>query len=250
LKAKQERQKMDKQKQKWSLRDIANSVRNRLISQHNKNRFREQLQRFYEEYEAWDKDNDEYNRTLQVRNGEDEKAREKRIGKLKEPRPCPLELLDLSHTYKGRHLLDMVKLLCSQGPELSAEEPKILEACYVLLAIIHDKFFEHNPRITPISNAIWPQDEMWVETTWKKIKDNAYQPALQDDINYILELVETDLPNKPAETEQIPPLRKLRRIRAWFKTPLRIISAIIAFLATLLTCVYLFWWLCTKIFSD
>ncbi len=196
--------KTDEQKEKRSLSDIANSVRHLLISQQNKNRFREQLQRFYKEYKAWDKGNDEYNRKSQERKGEDEKAREKRIGKLKEPRPCPLDLLDLSDTYKDRHLLDMTKLVCSEGPELSAKESKILEACYVLLAIIYDnvfEYFKHNPRNTPISDGIWPKDEMWVETKWKEIKDNAYQPALQDEMNYIVELVETDLDKLSVETE-------------------------------------------------
>ncbi len=187
---------MDGHKGNPSFADIANGVRKQFNNQQNKNHFREQIQRFYKKYQTWENEGKKYSREIQLHNGEDKKSYEKRIKKLKKPRRSPLDLLDLRDTYKNRHNLDLAKYVCSEGSKLSAKESEILEACYVLLAIIHDNYFEFDPLENSISGGIWPQDEVWVVTKWKEITQYAYQSTLQNKLSYMFELVETNLPVK------------------------------------------------------
>ncbi len=127
-----------------------------------------------------------------------------------------------------------------EKPDISKQHER-LPIAYYLLTILHDKIYEYDDLVTPISVDIWSLDAEWIETLWEQMKKSSIAIAdgdavFFDKIDYALQLVEKDLSKTPAETElNTAPAkrRRIKRITSW------IFKGFIA-VTLLLICLYVF----------
>lgn len=89
--------------------------------------------------------------------------------------------------------------------EIRLSEEEALQACYVLLTVIHDMVFEYNQRVEPINDDIWEwnSEEGYLDfgSLWQEMRDKSADEIVQADIKHVLHKVEADL-KKPVETGQ------------------------------------------------
>jgi hypothetical protein len=94
-----------------------------------------------------------------------------------------------------------------------------LQAAYCLLTILHDKIYEYDSWVTPISVDIWSLDAEWIEALWEQMKKGSTAVASGDaeffyKIDFALKLVEADLLEKAAEIDRNKASSKVSRIGA------------------------------------
>ncbi len=90
-----------------------------------------------------------------------------------------------------------------EKPDISKQHER-LPIVYYLLTILHDKIYEYDDLVTPISVDIWSLDAEWIESLWEQMKKSSIAIAdgdavFFDKIDRALQLVEKDLPKPPAE---------------------------------------------------
>ena len=103
------------------------------------------------------------------------------------------------------------------------------------------KIREYRSAVAKVRRIVRPDGHPWIS---KSNVEWSYPKQLDEKID---ELNSVDAgTQKPAETEQNTTPAKLQRIWTWVKRIPRWIYVLVIFLAALLTCIYLLWWLWTK----
>jgi len=197
---------MDGKKPNDFLLETAKQVSIWIIDELKIKRFREQDKAFYDDYQEWDRKNDQYLKEIELRHNETKEAHVKRISKIPPPRPCPLDLLAIVDHHTDPHILHLVE---STFPERRHEQrfssEEILKADYVLLTVLHDNALKDTRHFNPINTDIWPQDEVWADNLWQLMTEerSGWKPEfLSIELNDALEKVKADLDKEPAETGQ------------------------------------------------
>ncbi len=212
---------MDEQEHNDFLAEIANKVHKRITNNRSsKSRFQEQAKAFYDDYQEWDRENDQYLKEIEVRDKETKEADEKRISQIPPPRPCPLDLLTIPDHHTNPHILHLVEsIFPKKRHERKVSSEEIMKVDYVFLTVLHDKALKDTRHFNPINTDIWPQDEEWAEHLWQRMTEerSGWKPEfLLNELNDALNNVETDLPKPPAETEQdIAPAKRERESWLW-----------------------------------
>ncbi len=246
---------MDEQEHRVFLLETAKKVSTWINDEVVMKRFQERAKAFYDDYQEWYRENDQYLKEIEVRDKETKEAREKRISKISPPRPCPLDLLTIPDHHTNPHILHLVEsIFPKKRHEQKVSSEEIMKADYVFLTVLHDKALKDTRHFNPINTDIWPQDEEWAEHLWQRMMEerSGWKPEfLLNELNDALNNVEKDLPKPPAKTKRRPaPVEEQPKAeeknKGGVKKALKVIGAIIGFLAAFLTCIYLIWWLWTK----
>ncbi|MCP4257846.1 MAG: hypothetical protein GY774_10010 [Planctomycetes bacterium] len=109
------------------------------------------------------------------------------------PSSDPLNDLALPFLSENKELIDF---MCEDDQLIRTEAYQMLQACYVLLTIIHDQKMKDDPRAMLIGTDIWGENVIYVKETWQEIEQNKDFDEIQGALTLAFAKVQKDLQNK------------------------------------------------------